>query len=51
MKDGAALHMLSAVSAGVVTDVATNPIWVVKTRMQVCLFRSSLCLSGDSEML
>jgi solute carrier family 25 folate transporter 32 len=39
LADGAGLHMLSAVSAGVVTDVLTNPIWVVKTRMQTQILR------------
>lgn len=27
-------HVLSAVAAGCVADVATNPLWVVRTRMQ-----------------
>ncbi|KAJ8903386.1 hypothetical protein NDN08_004494 [Rhodosorus marinus] len=29
------VHMTSAVSAGVVTALATSPLWVIKTRMQV----------------
>jgi len=29
------VHMTSAVSAGVVTAIATSPLWVIKTRMQV----------------
>ena len=34
-KDAAWVHMLSAVSAGIVTGTATNPIWLVKTRLQL----------------
>ncbi|KAI0130598.1 mitochondrial carrier protein rim2-like protein [Xylariales sp. AK1849] len=29
------VHLTSAVTAGIVTSTATNPIWVVKTRMQL----------------
>ncbi|KAI8855273.1 mitochondrial carrier domain-containing protein [Chytridium lagenaria] len=29
------VHMISAISAGVATSIATNPIWLVKTRMQL----------------
>lgn len=29
------VHLASAISAGIVTSTATNPIWLVKTRMQL----------------
>ncbi|GMH61246.1 hypothetical protein TL16_g03213 [Triparma laevis f. inornata] len=34
MGDGAVCHVFSAVSAGMVADFVTNPMWVVRTRMQ-----------------
>ncbi|KAL4988227.1 mitochondrial carrier domain-containing protein [Aspergillus falconensis] len=34
-KDATLTHALSAATAGVVTGTATNPIWLVKTRLQL----------------
>jgi len=34
---GAREHLLCATEAGLITTVATNPIWVIKTRMQLQL--------------
>lgn len=34
-REGPAVHLLSAASAGVATATATNPIWLIKTRMQL----------------
>ncbi len=53
-REGALLHLASAASAGIATATATNPIWLIKTRMQLqqtntaspLKYRSSLdCLS------
>ncbi|KAI9281052.1 mitochondrial carrier domain-containing protein [Sporodiniella umbellata] len=34
-KETAGVHLISAATAGVVTATATNPIWVIKTRLQL----------------
>ncbi|RUS31069.1 hypothetical protein BC938DRAFT_478518 [Jimgerdemannia flammicorona] len=34
-KETPTVHLFSAIMAGIITSTATNPIWVVKTRMQL----------------
>lgn len=34
-KESAGVHLLAAASAGLITGTATNPIWLVKTRLQL----------------
>ncbi|KAK5114637.1 hypothetical protein LTR62_002210 [Meristemomyces frigidus] len=34
-KETAVVHLLSAATAGIITGTATNPIWLVKTRLQL----------------
>ncbi|KAK4609099.1 hypothetical protein CLAFUW4_14392 [Fulvia fulva] len=34
-KETAGVHLLSAATAGIITGTATNPIWLVKTRLQL----------------
>ncbi|KAI9248220.1 mitochondrial carrier domain-containing protein [Phascolomyces articulosus] len=34
-KETPGVHLISAATAGIVTSTATNPIWVVKTRLQL----------------
>ncbi|KXS95078.1 hypothetical protein AC578_9579 [Pseudocercospora eumusae] len=34
-KESAGVHLLAAASAGMITGTATNPIWLVKTRLQL----------------
>ena len=34
-KESAGVHLLAAASAGLMTGTATNPIWLVKTRLQL----------------
>lgn len=34
-KEGALIHLSAAASAGIATATATNPIWLIKTRMQL----------------
>ena len=41
LQDGPLIHLASAVTAGIVTATATNPIWVVKTRIQLQSHESS----------
>ncbi|KAI9804808.1 MAG: hypothetical protein M1825_001176 [Sarcosagium campestre] len=40
-KDAAAVHIISAASSSIATSTATNPIWVVKTRLQLDISRAA----------
>lgn len=46
--DTTLVHALSAAFAGVVTGTVTNPIWLVKTRLQ--LDKSRVCSNGSTGM-
>ncbi|KAK5170711.1 hypothetical protein LTR04_004574 [Oleoguttula sp. CCFEE 6159] len=39
-RESASIHLLSAATAGIITGTATNPIWLVKTRLQLDKSRS-----------
>ena len=45
-KERAWIHLTSAFTAGIITSTITNPIWLIKTRMQL---QSSTISSGQSE--
>ncbi|KAJ3097450.1 hypothetical protein HDU97_004860 [Phlyctochytrium planicorne] len=56
-KETSGVHMLSAMTAGISTALATNPIWLVKTRMVGVVIISQLAYtfakqlqSGDSKI-
>ena len=34
-KDAALVHIIAAATAGIATSIATNPIWLIKTRLQL----------------
>lgn len=35
-EEGPLVHVASAVTAAIITDVFVNPLWMIKTRLQVC---------------
>ncbi|PVU88253.1 hypothetical protein BB561_005952 [Smittium simulii] len=43
--ESSAIHVLSGISSGLITATLTNPIWVIKTRMQLGSYKNTLdCL-------
>lgn len=44
-------HLLSAVTAGGISDIISNPFWVTRTRIQAQILHQSNAKSGMLEMI